>query len=133
MAVYTFRKAGAAIAADTATVTFLAMQPVTNRAVRIQEFSASGLGTASAANEFQVAPGAVGTGALTAIAAFPINPLSTAASGFTSGTTFATAIPVVNAQAGVAFGVNSNGGTYRWLRRRTLNSLPSKPSPVMRH
>ena len=117
MAVFTFRKAGAAIAADTATVTFLSALSATNRALRVQEFSASGLGTASAANEFQVAPGNAGTGALTNIAPFPINPLSTAAAGFTAGTTYATAIPTVNAQAGVAFGVNSNGGTYRWLAK----------------
>lgn len=117
MAVFTFRKVGATIAADTATVSFLSILPLTNRSVRIQEFSASGLGTASAANEFQVAPGNAGTGALTSVAAFPISPLSTAASGFTSGTTYATAIPTVNAQAGVAFGVNANGGTYRWLAK----------------
>jgi hypothetical protein len=54
---------------------------------------------------------------LTNIAPFPINPLSTAAAGFTAGTTYATAIPTVNAQAGIAFGVNSNGGTYRWLAK----------------
>ena len=117
MAVFTFRKAGAAIAADTATVSFLSALAAANRALRVQEFSASGLGTATAANEFQVAPGTAGTGALTNIAPFPINPLSTAAAGFTAGTTYATAIPTVNAQAGVAFGVNSNGGTYRWLAK----------------
>ena len=117
MAVFSFRKAGAAVAVDTATVTFLSIAPLTNRAVRIQEFSASGLGVASSANEFQVCPGAVGTGALTAIAAFPLDPVSAAASGFTAGTTYATTLPVVNAQAGVAFGVNANGGTYRWLAK----------------
>lgn len=117
MAVFTFRKAGAAIAVDTGTVTFLSVKPATTRAVRIQELSASGLGTASAANEFQVAPGDAGTGALSNIAAFPINPISTAAAGFTAGTTYATAIPTVNAQAGIAFGVNANGGTYRWLAK----------------
>lgn len=117
MAVFTFRKVGAAVAVDTGTVTFLSALAATTRALRVQEFSASGLGTASAANEMQVAPGNAGTGALTNIAPFPINPMSTAAAGFTAGTTYATAIPTVNAQAGVAFGVNANGGTYRWLAK----------------
>jgi hypothetical protein len=126
MAVFTFRKAGAAIAVDTGTVTFLSAKPATNRALRIQELSASGLGTASAANEFQVAPGDAGTGALTNIAPFPINPISTAAAGFTAGTTYATAIPTVNAQAGIAFGVNANGGTYRWLAKTNFELFASQ-------
>jgi len=117
MAVFTFRKAGAAIATDTGTVGFLSALAATNRALRVQEFSGSGLGTASAANEFQCAPGNAGTGALTNIAPFPINPISSAAAGFTAGTTYATAIPTVNAQAGLAYGINSNGGTYRWLAK----------------
>jgi len=123
MAVFNFRKAGAAIAADTATVTFLSCLALTNRAVRTVEISASGLGNASSANEFQYAQGNAGTGALTAIAAFPANPLSTAASGFTAGTTYATAIPAVNAQAGIAFGVNANGGTYRWLAKTNFEII----------
>lgn len=117
MSLFTFRKAGAAVAVDTGTVTFLSALAATNRALRVQELSASGLGTASAANEFQVAPGTAGTGALTNIAPFPADPMSSAAAGFTAGTTYATAIPTVNAQAGVAFGVNANGGTYRWLAK----------------
>lgn len=123
MAVFSFRKAGAAVAVDTGTVTFLSALAATNRALRVQEFSASGLGTASAANEFQVAPGTAGTGALTNIAPFPLNPLSAAAAGFTAGTTYATAIPTVNAQAGVAFGVNANGGTYRWLAKTNFELM----------
>lgn len=126
MAVFTFRKAGAAIAADTATVTFLSALAASTRALRLVEASLSGLGTASAANEFQLAPGNAGTGALTNIAPFPINPLSTAAAGFTAGTTYATAIPTVNAQAGIAFGVNSNGGTYRWLAKTNFELFASQ-------
>jgi hypothetical protein len=117
MAVFSFRKAGATIAPDSATVSFLSALAATNRALRVQEFSASGLGIATNANEFQVAPGNAGTGALTNIAPFPMDPASTAAAGFTAGTTYATAIPTVNAQAGLAFGVNANGGTYRWLAK----------------
>lgn len=117
MAVFSFRKAGAAIAVDTATVSYLSALAATNRKLRVQEFSGSGLGTASAANEFQCAPGTAGTGALTNIAPFPMDPSSPAAAGFTAGTTYATAIPTVNAQAGLAFGINANGGTYRWLAK----------------
>lgn len=123
MAVFTFRKAGANPTVDSATVTFLSFLAATNRAIRTIEVSASGLGTATGANEFQFAPGNSGTGALTSIAAFPINPISTAASGFTSGTTYATAIPTVNAQAGIAFGVNANGGTYRWLAKTNFEII----------
>jgi hypothetical protein len=126
MAVFTFRKAGAVPAVDTATVTFLSALAATNRALRLVEVSASGTGTATAANEFQVAPGSGGTGALTNIAPFPINPISTAAAGFTAGTTYATAIPTVNAQAGIAFGVNSNGGTYRWLAKTNFELYASQ-------
>lgn len=117
MAVFTFRKAGATIAPDSATVTFLSALAATSRGLRVVELSASGMGTASASNEFQVAPGTAGAGGLTNIAPFPINPMSSAAAGFTAGTTYVTSIPVVNAQAGIAFGVNSNGGTYRWLAK----------------
>jgi hypothetical protein len=126
MAVFTYRRAGAAVATDTATVTTLSFLAATTRAIRFIEISASGLGTATAANEFQVAPGNAGTGALTSIPSFPINPLSTAASGFTSGTTYATAIPTVNAQAGIAFGVNANGGTYRWLAKTNFELFASQ-------
>lgn len=123
MAVFTFRKAGAAIAVDTGTVTFLSALAATNRGIRLQEASISGLGSASAANEFQVAPGNAGTGALTNIAPFPANPLSSAAAGFTAGTTYATAIPTVNAQAGIGFGCNANGGTYRWLAKTNFEII----------
>lgn len=123
MAVFTFRKAGAVLAVDTATVTYLSALAATNRALRTIEVSASGLGTATAFNEFQYAPGNAGTGALTNIAPFPINPISTAAAGFTAGTTYATAIPTVNAQAGLGFGVNSNGGTYRWLAKTNFEII----------
>lgn len=116
-AVFSFRKAGAAVAVDTGTVTFLSALAAANRGLRVQEFSGSGLAITSAANEFQCAPGNAGTGALTNIAPFPLDPLSTAAAGFTAGTTYATAIPTVNAQAGLAYGINSNGGTYRWLAK----------------
>jgi hypothetical protein len=128
MAVFTFRKAGAVPAVDTGTVTFLSALAATTRALRLVEASASGLGTATAANEFQIAPGTAGTGALTNIAPFPINPLSTAAAGFTAGTTYATAIPTVNSQAGIAFGVNSNGGTYRWLAKTNFELFASQAS-----
>jgi hypothetical protein len=123
MAVFTYRRAGAAVAVDTATVTTLSFLAATNRSVRLIELSASGIFNATQANEFQVAPGNAGTGALTSIASFAINPLSTAASGFTSGTTYATAIPTVNAQAGIGFGVNANGGNYRWLAKTNFELI----------
>lgn len=126
MAVFTWRKAGATPAVDTGTVTFASALAATTRALRVQEFSLSGNFTASGFNEFQVAPGNSGTGALTNVAPFPINPLSTAAAGFTMGTTYATAIPTVNAQAGLAPGVNSNGGNYRWLAKTNFELISNQ-------
>jgi hypothetical protein len=126
MAVFSFRKAGGSVAPDTSTVTVLSFLAATNRALRMVEFSGSGLGVASAANEFQVAPGNSGTGALTNIAAFPVDPMSTAAAAFTAGTTYATAIPTVNAQAGAGFGINANGGTYRWLAKTNFELKASQ-------
>ena len=116
MGAFTIRKAGAAVSPDTGTASFLTVIAATNRACRVQEISASGLGTASAANEFSVAPSATGTTPGGAITPQPYNPLATAAAGFTTATTWATA-PAPNAAAGIAFGVNANGGTYRWLAK----------------
>jgi hypothetical protein len=126
MAVFTYRRAGAAVAPDTSTVEVLAFLAATNRKIRLVELSASGLNTATAANEFQFAPGNAGTGALTSIASFPNDPASSAASGFTSGTTFATAIPTVNAQAGIGFGVNANGASYRWLAKTNFEIMAAQ-------
>ena len=126
MAVFTWRRAGAVTAVDTATVTFFSALAATTRALRAQEFSFSGLGTASAATEFQITPGTAGTGALTNVAPFPINPMSTAAAGFTAGSTYATAIPTVNAQGGLGIGVNANGGTYRWLAKTNFELFASQ-------
>jgi len=126
--VFTFRKAGAVMAVDTTTTEQMAFLPAATGSLRLIEASASGTGTATAANEFQIAPGTwvTGTqGALTSIAAFAVNPLGTTASTFTSGTTFATSLPTVNAQAGIGFGVNSNGGTYRWLAKTNFELYAS--------
>lgn len=118
MAVFQLRRTAVTLAADTGTASFLIMLAATNRALRVVEFSASGLGTASAANELWTTPGNAGTGALSgSITPFAAQPFSTAAAGFTAGTGQATAIPTTSAPGGVAFGVNSNGGTYRWLAK----------------
>ena len=122
MAVFTVRKAGGAITPDTGTVTYLVAIAAANRALRVQEISASGLGTASAANEFQVAASPTGTTPAGALTPSPYNPLSTAAAGFTTATSWATA-PVVVAATGIAFGVNANGGTYRWLAKTNFELM----------
>jgi hypothetical protein len=120
-AVFSFRKASATIAVDSTTVTQMAFLPATTRAIRLVEMTGSGTGNGTGGNEFWITNAAwvTGTnGALTSIAAFPDNPISTAASGFTSGTTFATSVPSpANNNGGISFGVNSNGGTYRWLAK----------------
>lgn len=122
MALYTLRKAGGAITPDTGTVTYLSMIPATTRSIRVQEFSHSGLGTASAANELRMAPAPAGTTPGAAVTPHPFNPYATVAAGFTTATTYATA-PSINAQAGVAYGVNSNGGTYRWLAKTNFELI----------
>jgi hypothetical protein len=54
----------------------------------------------------------------------PFSPLATVAAGFTTATTYATA-PAINAQAGISYGVNSNGGTYRWLAKTNFELIAS--------
>jgi hypothetical protein len=116
MAVFSIRKAGGAITPDTGTVAYLSMIPATNRALRVVEASSSGLGTATAANEFQLCPAPAGTTPGGAVTPAPWDPISSAAAAFTTATTYATA-PSRNAVAGIAYGVNANGGTYRWLAK----------------
>lgn len=122
MAVYSIRKAGAAITPDTGTVAFLTMITATTRKLRVQEISMSGLGNASAANEIQVCASPAGTTPGGAITPFPQDPGASVAAGFTTATTWATA-PVVPAAGGLAFGVNANGGTYRWLAKTNFELL----------
>ena len=122
MAVFTLRRAGAAVTPDTATVTFMTAIAATNRGLRCQEMSFSGLGVASAANEFQCAASPTGTTPGGAVVPAPYNPLSTAAAAFTTATTWATA-PAVTGQGGLGFGVNANGGTYRWLAKTNFELI----------
>jgi hypothetical protein len=122
MAIYSLRKAGGAITPDTGTVTYLSMIPATTRSIRIQEFSHSGLGTASAANELRMTPAPVGTTPGGAATPFPLSPLGQVAASFTTATTYATA-PTLPAQGGVAYGVNANGGTYRWLAKTNFELI----------
>ena len=122
MAVFSIRKAGGVITPDTATVAYLSIIPATNRAIRCVEVSHSGLGTATAANEMQLAPAPVGTTPGGAVTPNPYGPTSTAAAGFTTATTYATA-PVTPATAGLGYGVNSNGGVYRWLAKTNFELI----------
>ena len=122
MAVYTVRKASGVIAPDSGTTMFLSVIPAATRSVRCQEFSFSGLGVATAANEFQIALSPAGTTPGGALTPYPFSPLSQVAAGFTTATTYATA-PVLNAQAGLAIGVNANGGTYRWLAKTNFELI----------
>jgi hypothetical protein len=124
MALYTIRKPGGAITPDTGTVTYMSMIAAATRSIRIQEFSHSGLGTASAANELRMAPAPTGTTPGGAVTPTPFNPLATVAAGFTTATTYATA-PAINAQAGISYGCNSNGGTYRWLAKTNFELIAS--------
>ncbi len=131
MAVQSWRRTTAALSTDTGTVIgVVSVLPTTNRAVKCQEFSFVGLGTASAANEIQVAPGTTGTGtAVTNIAGQPTDPISSAAAGYSIGTTWGTAIPTWGANAGLAIGVNANGGVYRWLAKTNFELKASQNVP----
>lgn len=122
MGLFTLRKAGGAVTADTGTAVYLSMIPATNRSIRIQEVSSSGLATASATNELRMTPAPTGTTPGGAATPFPLSPLSQAAAGFTTATTYATA-PTLPAQGGIAYGVNGNGGTYRWLAKTNFELI----------
>jgi hypothetical protein len=122
MAIYTIRKAGGAITPDTGTAVYLSMIPATTRSIRLQEFSHSGLGTASAANELRMTLAPTGTTPGGAVTPFPSSPLGQVAAGFTTATTYATA-PTLNASGGLAYGVNANGGTYRWLAKTNFELI----------
>ena len=122
MAVYSIRKLGGAITPDTTSVSYMSMIPAATRSIRLQEVSTSGLGTASAANEFQLTPAPAGTTPGAAVTPFPLSPLGQVAAGFTTATSYATA-PVRPAQGGIAYGVNANGGTYRWLAKTNFELI----------
>jgi hypothetical protein len=122
MAIYSLRKTQAVNTPDTGTVAYLSMIPAATRSIRIQEVSSSGLGTASAANEYQLTPAPAGTTPGAAVTPFPLSPLGQVAAGFTTATTYATA-PVRPAQGGIAYGVNANGGTYRWLAKTNFELI----------
>jgi len=122
MAVYSIRKLGGAITPDTTSVSYMSMIPAATRSIRLQEVSTSGLGTASAANEFQLTPAPAGTTPGGGVTPFPLSPLGQVAAGFTTATTYATA-PVRPAQGGIAYGVNANGGTYRWLAKTNFELI----------
>ena len=122
MAVFSIRKTGAAITVDTGTVTFLVAIPATNRGVRVQEIFFGGTGTIEGANEFQISASPTGTTPGGAITPSPHNPLSTAAAGFTTATTWATA-PAVVAASGNAAVCGSRSGIYRWLAKTNFELI----------
>jgi hypothetical protein len=64
----------------------------------------------------------VGTTPGGAVTPNPYNPNSTAAAGFTTATTYATS-PSTPATAGISYGVNANGGTYRWLAKTNFELI----------
>ena len=81
----------------------------------VHEVSVSGLGTASAANELDVARATTVGVAPTAQTAEKVDPHSAAAAS-TVATAWTTQ-PVVNAVKILRLGCNSNGGVYRWVAK----------------
>ena len=79
------------------------------------EVSVSGLGTASAANELDVARATTVGATPTAQTPAQIDPLSAAAAS-TVATAWTTQ-PVVSAVKILRLGCNSNGGVYRWVAK----------------
>jgi len=91
----------------------LTILPAATRTFDLIETSVGGMGTASAANELQVARSSGGTGGGGAVTAQPLREAQ-AAAGFTNFTTWAmqpTLGPVL-----LRLPVNANGGIYRWVR-----------------
>lgn len=90
------------------------------KALRVHEIAMFGEDTTSAANDIIVVrPTAAGTGAGTAgPTPAPLNPAASAAS-FTNFTTYATTQPTLptTTAAVLRFGINGNGGVYRWVAK----------------
>ena len=92
---------------------FLTVIPATTRTFDLIEVSLGGMGTASAANELQVARSTGGTTSGGAVTAQPLREAQ-AAAGFTNATTWTmqpTLGPVL-----LRLPCNANGGIYRWVR-----------------
>jgi hypothetical protein len=85
------------------------------RRLYVVEISVAGLGTVSAANDIAVqrsTGGTTGGGAITAAKMFD----GSAAAAFTNFTTWS-AVPTLTGTGLLRFGVNANGGIYRWVAR----------------
>jgi hypothetical protein len=92
---------------------FLTIIPATARTFDLIEVSVGGIGTASAANELQIARSSGGNTPGGAVTAQPLREAQ-AAAGFTNATTWTTQ-PTLGPVL-LRLPVNANGGIYRWVR-----------------
>lgn len=111
MGLYAVNRSNVALNTSNDLMTFIAPA---NRRIRIVEISIGGMGTASAANELQVARSTGGTTGGGALTAEPLEPDSVAA-GSTVNTTWAAQPTLGNVL--LRLPVNANGGIYRWVAR----------------
>lgn len=115
--VYTLARVSTALSTTNDWITIVSAAA---KALRIHEIAFFGDGTASAANDIIVVrPTASGTGGATGgPTPAPLNPGAPAAS-FTNVTTYATTQPTLptTTAALLRFGVNANGGVYRWVAK----------------
>lgn len=111
MALYSVSRSNVALSTTNDLCTLTA---ASNRRVRIVEISIGGMGTASAANELQVARATGGTTPGGNLTAEPLE-IDSAAAGFTVPTTWAAQPTVGNVL--LRLPVNANGGIYRWVAR----------------
>lgn len=110
-----FFAASVSPAAPATTNDVLTLTAASVRRAFVHEVSVSGLGTASAANELDVARATTVGVTPTAQTPTQIDPHSAAAAS-TVATAWATQ-PVVNAVKLLRLGCNSNGGVYRWVAK----------------
>ena len=108
--IYSVSRANAALPAGD---DFLTITAPATHALKIHEISAGGMGTASSANEINVARSTGGTTPV-AVTPTPLDPNDTAAA-FTAASSWATP-PTLGAVV-LRLPVNANGGVYRWVAK----------------
>lgn len=111
MSLYSVSRSNVALSTSNDLMTFVAPA---NRRIQILEISIGGMGTASAANELNVARSTGGTTGGGALTSEPLDPDSVAA-GSTVYTTWSAQPTVGNSL--LRLPVNANGGIYRWVAR----------------
>lgn len=98
---------------------FLTILGASARTLRLAEASIGGMGTASAANELQVARSSAGTTPSGGVTAAPMR-VNQVAAGFTNATAWVAQPTLGNVL--VRLPINANGAIYRWVRPQWMDA-----------